>query len=351
MARSTLFSIPRPQTFLYLMSLRTGTELITLTILINKISGLYGILALFTGYELSNLQLSMYVYSLVVLVLTVYLAPHIRRQSPLQCLALAYLYAIDSAVNALYTAAFGFAWFHVLAEHAATSQQQGQPAPAGSPGSTMDDTAGFTSPKYNVSDVHVVAEPAAGVLPAQDAVALGAGSASGPAGIGSNIFFQSGSFASLGIIVALWALRGYFVLVVLAYARSVLRSHILQCATAAAAGDYAPYAAASATTAGELAENPFAEGKDEGRGWRGRLGRAMLAVGTEYWLGGDDEAQWMRGMGGKFRRSVEDPGRPLTPAPPAAPGTTERERRRRSGTGPPPPPPPMPQFVELNEVR
>ncbi|MCW3717643.1 hypothetical protein UE95_040995, partial [Burkholderia cenocepacia] len=69
----------------------------------NKISGLYGLLALLTGYHLSPVQLSMYLYSLIALGVAAILFPHIRAQSPLQCLALAYLYALDSIINAAYT--------------------------------------------------------------------------------------------------------------------------------------------------------------------------------------------------------------------------------------------------------
>jgi hypothetical protein len=105
------------QTFLYLISLRTGTEMIALTLLINKVSGIYGLLAILTGYHLSWLQLTMYIYSIGVLGAICYLSPHIKRQSPLQCLALAWLYVLDSLINASYTALFATTWFLMLARH------------------------------------------------------------------------------------------------------------------------------------------------------------------------------------------------------------------------------------------
>ncbi|KAF2838873.1 DUF1753-domain-containing protein [Patellaria atrata CBS 101060] len=315
MARRSIFEIPKPKTFLYLMSLRTGTELITLTVLINKISGFYGILALFTGFHLSWLQLSMYIYSILAVVLTAYLAPHIRKASPLQCLALAWFYTIDSIINAIFTAVFGVAWFVILAQHAG----ERDPTPGGK---TIDDTAGFTSPKYNVSKVDVVATPADATVPAQDAVAIGSG---GPAGIG-NAVFQSGSMMSITVISALWCLRVYFIFVMMAYARLVLRQHITQ----TAASNYQLH---TGSTSESVAENPFAEDKEEGKGWQGNLGRAMVNVGKKYWLGNDEDGEWMRNVGGRFRKSTE----PV--------GVLERERRRRSGTGPPAPHK-MPQFVE-----
>ncbi|KAG9630115.1 hypothetical protein KCV04_g10391, partial [Aureobasidium melanogenum] len=49
-----------------------------------------------------------------------------------------------------------------------------------------------------------------------------------------------------------------------------------------------------------------------------------------YWLGKDDEDEWVRGTGERFtnkkRLNIRVP----------EPGVGERERRARSGTGPPP---------------
>ncbi|OCL07028.1 DUF1753-domain-containing protein [Glonium stellatum] len=308
MAPLHLFEIPRPKAFFNYMSLRTGAEIITFLMLLNKISGFYGILALLTGAPLTSLQFSMYLYSLLALCATVYLSPHIRRASPLQCLALAHLYAFDTVLNALYTAAFGVAWFYVLAQHG----QDGKAAVPGAGG--ISTNAGFTNPKYNVSSVEVVAAPAGGLAPGQDAVA-------------------SGSFMSLSVIAVLWALRVYFVFVLLAFARQVLRQHVATTSSVAWGAPGAPQ--------DSLAENPFAEGREEGEGWRGKLGRAMLAGAPRYWLGADEDGEWMRGLGGKFRKSME----PV--------GVVERERRRRSGTGPPAPPRELvgQRLADLTEVR
>ncbi|KAL1634083.1 hypothetical protein SLS58_010830 [Diplodia intermedia] len=341
MAGSSLLEMPRPSTFLYAMSLRTGVELIVLTILVNKITGFYGILALATGYHVSPLQLSMYIYSIIALFLTVYLARYIRKQDPLRCLALAWFYAIDTVVNAAYTAAFGIAWFLVLAQH----PHERTPGSADGPGGKMiGDTSGFTDPKYNVSQVDVVAKPAAGgvVAAGQEAVAVGSGDGGFPAaGLGSAVF-QSGSVMSITIISALWAVRLYFVVVMLAYARNVLRQHIMMTSAS-------QYTLHTGNPSDELAENPFAADRDGGRGWAGRLGRAMVSVGREYWLGRDEDGEWMRGMGGKFRSSTSK-NTTTTPLQ-AVPGVGERERRRRSGTGPPAPPPQLPRPVSLESIR
>ncbi|KAI9888612.1 MAG: hypothetical protein M1814_006593 [Vezdaea aestivalis] len=300
------------------MSIRTGTELITLTVLINKISGFYGLLAILTGLHLSPLQTSMYIYSCAALVLTAFLAPHIRKQSPLQCLALAWLYIIDSFINAAYTTAFGITWFLVVSQHHSTDPG-GAPGPGGK---TIEDTAGFTSPVYNVSRVEV----GVGKTETGQIAGVAAGIPGGPAksatspSLGHGVL-QPESIPSLVVIIGLWAVRVYFVLVVMAYARSVLRMHVYSASTTRLETDLASDAGAS--------ENPFAKETREGQGWKGKLGRMMVGVGTTYWLGSQEDNSWMRAMGQKFRsgnnQTVEG-------------GPQERERRRRSGTGPPAPP-------------
>lgn len=318
------FRIPRPKSFLYLMSLRTGTELITLSLLLNKVSGIYGLLALLTGIHLSPLQLSMYIYSLIALVITALLSPHIRTQSPFQCLALACFYILDSIINAAYTAAFAMTWFLVVSQH--HSDAAGNKAP-GAGGSTIDATAGFTSPTFNVSHVDVALAADEGVVPRDEAVLLGASgfttTASGPS-LGHG-FSQAESIDSLVLICGLWAVRIYFILVVMSYARLVLREHI-----AATSRTPNPLGAKSSS----YMEDPFAPHLAEGKGWKGRLGRIMVGLSRGYWL--ENEAgneAWFSGMEGRFRRRVR------TEEAADPPGLEERERRRRSGTGPPPPAP------------
>ena len=308
------------------MTLRTGTELITLTLLLNKISGLYGLLALLTGLHLSPLQLSMYIYSLLALTLIALLAPHIRSQSPLHCLALAWFCVLDSLVNAAYTAAFAVTWFLVVSQH--HSDAAGG-TPPGIGGETMDETAGFTSPVFNVSRVDVTAVPAAGLIEGQEAVAVGTPgfvtTAAGPS-LGHGVF-QPESLSSVVVICALWAVRVYFMLVVLSYARFVLRQHV----AVSSRSNLALHTGSASTT---VVENPFAPHLPEGQGWRGRAGRAMVRVGRGYWLGSEEGDSWMSEEGaGKFRRGATEGGVGEVP------GVVERERRRRSGTGPPVPAP------------
>ena len=341
-----LLRLPRPKTFLYTMSLTTGASLITLSLLLNKVSSLYGLLALLTGFKLNSLQLSMYIYSLIAVALTAYLAPHIRTQSPLHCLALAWFYSIDSIINAAYTAAFSVTWFLVLAQHNAGKN----PGEKGPGAGTIDDTSGFTNPELNAGRFGIAApntpaaasgEDGAGVFPA----GTDGGAAAGSATLTHSVL-QPESMNSLGVIIGLWTIRLYFCVVMLSYARMVLRRHI-----ALASVKNNTYTTASADS--NMAENPFAESKQpDGQGWKGRLGRLMVAFPRQYWLGsgteGDEEGgrgggaraqdvSWMEGMGGKFRKGPAVAASAEGSSAVQPTGPVERERSTRRGTGPPPP--------------
>lgn len=315
-----LLRFPRPQKFLYIMSLQTGASLITLSLLLNKVSGLYGLLAILTGFHLSPFQLSMYIYSVLALGLTAFLAPHIRQQTPFYCLALAWFYLLDSIINAAYTAAFGVTWFLVI------SQREKGLKPTGPGSSTMGDTAGFTSPKYNVSSVNVA-------IQRDDASA-----SEGPASIGDGVL-QPESFQSIAVVSTLWSIRIYFVFVMMAFARQCLREYAFN--PKSRAGSVMHSRNPSTVSNVEFEANPFSTRSldGQGQGWKGKLGRAMVSVGRSYWLEGDEEDGWMFGLNRKFHRNRN------IYATAADTGLGERERRRRSGTGPP-----MPAHNVVNAV-
>lgn len=289
--------------------------MISLSMLFNRVAGFYGLLAILTGFRLDATQLSMYLYSVAALILLALLMAHIRKQSPLECLALAWFYAFDTVVNCAYTAAFAVTWF--LTIRASDSGTQ-----TGAPGSrTMNDTAGFTSPMYNVSEVDVVVPPSADLVGGQDAVAIGK-TATATAVTASSSFQH---VPSLVIIVLLTLIRAYFALIVMAYARQVLRQYLQ---TASSARSHIVNYGSSDLEV----ENPFAPNMPLGQGWRGRLGRIMVSVGRGYFLDGAVDDDWARGVNSRFKPST-------VPVPGDLRGTFERERRARSGTGPQLPPP------------
>jgi hypothetical protein len=232
----------------------------------------------------------MYIYSVGALILIAFLMPHIRKQSPFQCLALAWFYALDTIINTAFTAAFAMTWFLAVS---ANNMNKGIPNAPGS--GTIDDTAGFTSPKYNVSEVNVIASPAAGAASGQDAVAYGLAGA--VAATASNPSFGHGvgieeSIPSIMVVVFLTLVRVYFILVGMAYARQVLRQHMY---TSSSAKLHLHTDGAAETRA----DNPFAVGSPAGAGWRGKLGRLMVKVGENYWLGGQADDAWVTGEEGK----------------------------------------------------
>ena len=282
------------------MSLRTGASLILLTHVVNKLTAFYGILAIFTSYPLSALQLSMYIYSLPVLLFTVYLAAPVRAQSAWHCLAFAHLYALDTVVNAFFTAAFAVSWF-VGGESAAAAAVPGS-------GTAAERVA---SASFNASRAEVPAMPAPHAAAATASPSL------------AELVLNGSSAMSIFIVCAFWLLRFYAVFVTFAYARQVLRRTVQLNAAANLAEGMNPFGKGDA----DLAENPFAEGNPAGAGYTGAAGRLMVRLGRGYWLGRGDggglESPRRLMVATKVRRSEE--GQSLG----------ERERRRRSGTGPP----------------
>ena len=304
------------------MSLRTGASLATLTLLLNKVSALYGLLALLTGLHLSPVQLSMYIYSLLILALVAYLAPHIRTQSPFHCLALAWVYEIDTVVNAGYTVVFAVTWFLVLAQH--QSQSLSQDGVPGAGGATINDTAGFTSPEYYVSRVDIVGTPALG---SSDAIAVGS-PASAAAGRSttpgvptfSHGFLQPEGITSAVVVIVLFLIRIYLMIIVINYAREVLRRHMSRLQQ-----DATNYQGEGKTSG--QAQTPFSEQLVAGKGWKGKLGRAIVKVGKGYWLGEEGDQ-----FDDSARRSEY-----LAVNETERPGAGERERRRGGGGGSPRP--------------
>jgi hypothetical protein len=217
------------------INLQTATELIALALVFNKVTGVYGLLAILTGYQLSLVQLSTYVYSILMLVCLAYLVPHIRKQSPLECLALAWVYALDTVINGAYAAFFAVAW----------CVRSAQPGPPGG----LD--AGLVQ---DVASLKNVGAQGGDAMPQETA-------------------------ASMVLVVCITLMRVHFSLVVMAFARQALQRYM-----------------ARYELDGE--DGPFAAGMAEGEGRRGRLGRAMVSVGRVYWLGGAAEDAEAGGKGG-----------------------------------------------------
>ncbi|TKA79330.1 hypothetical protein B0A55_03456 [Friedmanniomyces simplex] len=322
------FRFPRPRSFLHLVPLRTATEFIAFTFAINKVTGLYGLLALLTGYHLNPLQLSHYIYSLLVLALGLYLTPAIRQRDAdgaLKVLVLAWVYVLDTVINTAYTALFGLGWFVVLSQHldqdaAGTGGSMTIPG-----GKTMNHTAGFTDPEHTVSQVDIVATPAPGSLTGQQATAYGSFGSSST--LGGAILGRDG-ISSVTVLGLLWLTRIYCCIIVLSFARKTLRQHIAS--ISASSTSYTP---STPSDNPNLAPNPF-HSSSSIPSWRGRLGSLMLRFPSQrYWLGRDErEEEWARQTSSRLESAR---GLRIKVPVEAAGGLGERERRARSGTGPP----------------
>ncbi|KAK6508168.1 hypothetical protein TWF506_010269 [Arthrobotrys conoides] len=245
--------LPRPKHFLGFLDLKVGAELILLCSLFNKASGFYGLLAIFTGAEISALQISMYFYSVFAVFFIAWVQPHIRKRTPFPNITFGYWYLIDSIINATYTTIFAITWFMVISEPRRSNFTDASTAPGvGDSGKMIEDISGLSGGPFNPvggADGTDAAAPSyietvAGAT-AFDAFANGLN--------------QPESMTSMAIIAGLWIVRAYFCLVVLAYARQVVRD--------------------SATPS-----NPPFTGRN-GEGLQGTIGRMLINVNRRYWEG------------------------------------------------------------------
>ncbi|KAI5457158.1 Inositolphosphorylceramide synthase subunit Kei1-domain-containing protein [Mariannaea sp. PMI_226] len=232
---------PRPKSLFGFIGLQTGTEVISLALVLNKVTGVYGLLAILTGFQLSILQLTTYVYSIGVLVLLVTLIPHIRRQSPFECLSLAWVYILDTAINMACTAAFGLDWYF---SNQTTDSLQTQPT-----------DLPYMATEDATQNLRRDTAPHGQVVP------------------------QETAFSML-LITASMLIRIYFSFVVMAYAKQVLQKYMqLMILEGPGVDEH---------------DGPFAEDLPDGEGRKGRLGRLMVSWGRSYWLDQHGTAEWAR---------------------------------------------------------
>lgn len=193
------------------MSLKTGVELICIFTVFNKASGLYGLLALITGAPISGWQMSMYLYSIIAAIAFAYSLRHIKAgsSSAFEIVAFAWLCIFDTLINFGFTALFATTWFLVLSQQTDSTT-----------GAAMNETAGFTNPTNTVASVDV--------LPTLDSkgnpvTALAGTSASSPPGLGGSVLHPE-QYPSIFALAAILFIKLYFILVVLSYARQMVRA-------------------------------------------------------------------------------------------------------------------------------
>lgn len=184
------------------------------------------------------MQLSTYLYSIAVLAALAYLMPHIRRQSSVECLALAWLYIADTIINTFDTLVFGLEWYF-----ASGASEDAEYIP--------DMVAQGIESLRKESEQHGAAVP-------------------------------HETASSMVMIAALTLVRVYFGIVVMSFAREVVQRQI-QILVVEGRSDVV-----------DDHDGPFGRELPAGDGRRGHLGRLMVSVGRGYWLEQPHADDWVQ---------------------------------------------------------
>jgi len=96
------------------MDIKTGTTVVLLFALFNKVAGVYGLIAIFTGGTLA--QVSMYIYSALALLLFVWGLRAVDAENPKDVFYFAHAFICDHLLSSLWLAFFSINWW-VYTEH------------------------------------------------------------------------------------------------------------------------------------------------------------------------------------------------------------------------------------------
>ncbi|KAI5124279.1 hypothetical protein M0805_005126 [Coniferiporia weirii] len=101
---------PRPlNSFLGLVDIKLGVTIVLLFALLNKVAGVYGLIAVFTGGSFA--QLSMYVYSVITLVAFGWAIKAVAEEDPRRTLYFAHLFFADHILSTAWTVFFAVVWW------------------------------------------------------------------------------------------------------------------------------------------------------------------------------------------------------------------------------------------------
>lgn len=93
--------------FLGVLDLKTGVTIVLIFALLNKVAGVYGLIAVLLGAGGSFPQLSLYIYSVIGLVALVWGLKAVKQEDPKQSLYFAHLYFADHIFSTSWTVFFG----------------------------------------------------------------------------------------------------------------------------------------------------------------------------------------------------------------------------------------------------
>ncbi|KAF9005989.1 Inositolphosphorylceramide synthase subunit Kei1-domain-containing protein [Cyathus striatus] len=97
--------------FLGLLDLKTGVTVVLLFTLLNKVAGVYGLIAVLTGAVNSFAQLSLYIYSVIALVALAWGLRAVKEEDPKQTLYFAHLFFADHILSTTWTVFFALVWW------------------------------------------------------------------------------------------------------------------------------------------------------------------------------------------------------------------------------------------------
>ncbi|KIK08958.1 hypothetical protein K443DRAFT_672003 [Laccaria amethystina LaAM-08-1] len=97
--------------FLGLLDLKTGVTVALLFALLNKVAGIYGLIAVLTGAGGSFAQLSLYIYSVFALVALGWGLRVVKHEDPKQTLHFAHLFFADHIFSTSWTVFFALVWW------------------------------------------------------------------------------------------------------------------------------------------------------------------------------------------------------------------------------------------------
>lgn len=102
-------SLPLLSSFLGFFDIKLGVTIISLLSLLNKVAGVYGILAIFSGGSWA--QLSMYVYSILTIGLVLYGLQATGEENPRKTFFYSNFLLADHLISSIFTVLFGVEWY------------------------------------------------------------------------------------------------------------------------------------------------------------------------------------------------------------------------------------------------
>lgn len=273
-----------PRSFLGFLPLHIGAEIITSVGIFNKASGLYGILSIFTGHPISAMEWLMNLWSLVALLLFVWGLRGISQKNGFVLLIFAYIYSFDTILTYLFTLYFAGTWFKendgMGSSSGSTNGGTGSGAEnassvtnsahgAGVSTIPLADESSTSAPSNTESIVpSYIAENASSIADAALAAAsmlvkrtTSGGNSTEVLPVNKSATLAQETSFTMVITVALMLVRLYCNLIILAYARLLVRQQNLRPNTASAQ-QHGPFAAKLQYYALSIAErfwtgNPF----------------------------------------------------------------------------------------------